>query len=66
MSATIDVDAGAGPSRDANDDMRLVGQARLAWTQDWAARWRSTLTAEYGETPDYRRTALSFSFGYRF
>jgi tetratricopeptide (TPR) repeat protein len=64
--ASLEAEAGIGPSRDSTSSVRAVGQARFAWTQDWGVRWRSALTAEYGETPDYRRTALSFSFGYRF
>jgi len=64
--ATIDAEAGIGPSRDDNTSTRVVGQARIAWTQDWGTRWRSSVAAEYGQTPDYRRTGLSFSFGYRF
>ncbi|HVQ35760.1 MAG TPA: tetratricopeptide repeat protein [Candidatus Bathyarchaeia archaeon] len=64
--ASLDAEAGVGPSRDDNTSGRVVGQARIAWTQDWGTRWRSTVAADYGETPDYRRTGLSVSFGYRF
>src|SRR5262249_11333889 len=64
--ATLDAEVGAGPSRDDTPGLRLVGEARLAWVQDWGARWRMELGGEYGETPNYRRAALSFSFGYRF
>jgi tetratricopeptide (TPR) repeat protein/peptidoglycan/xylan/chitin deacetylase (PgdA/CDA1 family) len=64
--ASLDVEAGLGPSRDDQASARLVGQAHVAWTQSWAARWRTTLVGDYGETPDYRRVGLSFSFGYRF
>jgi len=64
--ASLDAEAGVGPSRDDVTSERIVGQARIAWTQDWGTRWRSTVAAEYGETPNYRRTGLSLSFGYRF
>jgi tetratricopeptide (TPR) repeat protein len=64
--ASLDVEAGIGPSRDDQSSARVVGQARVEWTQDWNRRWRSTLVGDYGETPDYRRTGVSFSFGYRF
>ena len=64
--ASLDLEAGVGPSRDARFPARLVGQARLAWSQDWRPRWRSTLTAAYGQTPGYRRTEVGFTFGYRF
>ncbi len=62
----IEAEAGAGPSRSDTTSTRIIGQAQLAWTQDWGVSWRSRLTAEYGATPDYHRTALGFSFGYRF
>ncbi|HEX4823058.1 MAG TPA: tetratricopeptide repeat protein [Candidatus Polarisedimenticolaceae bacterium] len=64
--AGLEAEAGLGPSRDDTSSVRLVGEARVAWTQDWASRWRSELTAEYSETPNYRRAALTASFGYRF
>ena len=64
--ASIEAQAGLGPSRDSSESARVVGQAQIAWRQDWGIRWRSTLAAEYGETPNYRRTGISFSFGYRF
>ena len=64
--ATLHAELGLGPSRDHETSARLVGQANLAWTQDWGLRWRSTLTGSYSETPNYRRTGLAFAFGYRF
>jgi len=64
--ATVEVDAGIGPSRDDQSSARVVGQAHVRWSEDWGTSWRSTVAAEYGETPDYRRTAVTFSFGYRF
>jgi tetratricopeptide (TPR) repeat protein len=63
---SIEVQAGLGPSRDAANTARVVGQGQLAWRQDWGIRWRTTLTAEYGQTPDYHRTSIALSFGYRF
>jgi tetratricopeptide (TPR) repeat protein len=64
--ASIDAEVGVGPSRDDRAGSRVVARARVAWTQDWSSRWRTVLTAEYGQTPDYHRTALNASFGYRF
>jgi hypothetical protein len=64
--ASLSADFGLGPSHDDQTSVRLVGQADLTWTQDWSRRWRSTLTADYSETPNYRRTGLAFAFGYRF
>ncbi len=64
--ASIEAEAGLGPSRDSQAEARIVGRARVAWTQDWGAQWRSSLSADYGATPNYRRTAISLSFGYRF
>lgn len=63
---SLSAQIGVGPSRDSQTSVRLVGQADVSWTQDWSRRWRSTLTGDYGETPNYRRTGLSFAFGYRF
>jgi tetratricopeptide (TPR) repeat protein len=64
--ASIDAEVGVGPSRDDRAGSRVVARARVAWTQDWSSRWRTIVTAEYGQTPDYHRTALNASFGYRF
>jgi tetratricopeptide (TPR) repeat protein/peptidoglycan/xylan/chitin deacetylase (PgdA/CDA1 family) len=64
--ASIDAEVGVGPSRDDVAGSRVVARARIAWTQDWSARWRTVMTAEYGQTPGYHRTALNASFGYRF
>ena len=64
--ASLEAEAGIGPSRDQQSSTRIVGQARLSWVQDWGARWRSTLDAGYGATPNYRRVSIGFSFGYRF
>jgi hypothetical protein len=63
---TIDAELGAGPSRDAVAGSRVVGRARVAWNQNWSSHIRTTLTAEYGQTPDYHRTTFGFSFDYRF
>jgi tetratricopeptide (TPR) repeat protein/peptidoglycan/xylan/chitin deacetylase (PgdA/CDA1 family) len=64
--ASFDAEAGVGPSRDDVAGSRVVGRARVAWTQDWSPRWRTIVTGEYGQTPGYHRTALTASFGYRF
>lgn len=64
--AAIDAEVGVGPSRDDQAGSRVVGRARVAWTQDWAARWRTIVSGEYGQTPAYHRTALNVSFAYRF
>jgi tetratricopeptide (TPR) repeat protein len=64
--ASLNAEIGFGPSRDNQTSVRLVGQADVTWTQDWSRRWRSTLTGDYSETPNYRRTGLAFAFGYRF
>jgi len=63
---SIDAELGVGPSRDAVAGFRFVGRARVAWNQSWTNRIRTTLTAEYGQTPDYHRTTFGFSFDYRF
>jgi tetratricopeptide (TPR) repeat protein/peptidoglycan/xylan/chitin deacetylase (PgdA/CDA1 family) len=64
--ASLNAEIGLGPSRDDPTSVRLVGQADVTWTQDWSRRWRSSLTGDYSETPNYRRTGFSFAFGYRF
>jgi hypothetical protein len=64
--ASIDAEVGAGPSRDDSSGSRVVARARVAWTQDWSTRWRTVVTAEYGQTPTYHRSAFTASFGYRF
>jgi peptidoglycan/xylan/chitin deacetylase (PgdA/CDA1 family)/Tfp pilus assembly protein PilF len=64
--ARLEAEGGIGPSRDERVSSRMVGRARVAWTQDWGLSWRSTVVGEYGETADYRRTTLSLAFGYRF
>jgi peptidoglycan/xylan/chitin deacetylase (PgdA/CDA1 family) len=64
--ASLNAEIGFGPSRDNQTSARLVAQADVTWTQDWSRRWRSTLTGDYSETPNYRRTGLAFAFGYRF
>jgi len=64
--ASLDAEAGLGPSRDDVSSSRLVGQGHVSWTQDWHLRWRSIVTAEYQETPNYRRVGVAASFGYRF
>ena len=64
--ASLDVEAGIGPSRDDQGPTRIVGRAHVAWTQNWSDHWRTTLLGDFGETPDYRRVGLAFSFGYRF
>jgi tetratricopeptide (TPR) repeat protein len=64
--AAIDAELGAGPSRDDVAGLRIVGRVHAGWTQNWSARWRTTLALEYGATPDYHRTTASFSLGYRF
>lgn len=63
---SIDAELGAGPSRDAVAGSRLVGHLRFAWNQNWTRHIRTTVTAEYGQTPDYHRTTLGLSFDYRF
>ena len=63
---SIDAELGAGPSRDAVAGFRVVGRARVAWNQNWTSRIRTTITAEYGQTPDYHRTSVGVSFDYRF
>jgi tetratricopeptide (TPR) repeat protein/peptidoglycan/xylan/chitin deacetylase (PgdA/CDA1 family) len=64
--ASIDAEAGVGPSRDDSAGSRVVARARIAWTQDWSTRWRTVMAAEYGQTPTYHRSSLNASFGYRF
>jgi tetratricopeptide (TPR) repeat protein len=64
--AALDAEAGVGPSRDDVAGSRLVGRARVAWTQHWSPRWRTILTGEYGQTPTYHRTSGEVSFAYRF
>ncbi len=64
--ASIDAEVGVGPSRDDQAGSRVVGRARIAWTQDWTTRWRTMVTGEYGQTPTYHRTAVNASFAYRF
>jgi len=64
--SAVEVEAGVGPSRDQRAGERIVGRLRGAWTRDWTSRLRTILTGEYGQTPDYRRTSLGVSLGYRF
>jgi len=63
---SFDAELGAGPSRDAVAGFRIVGRARVAWSQNWSRHLRTSLTAEYGQTPDYHRTSLGVSLDYRF
>jgi len=63
---SIEAELGAGPSRDAVAGSRIVGRAHVAWNQNWTRHIRTGLTADYGQTPDYHRTTLGFSFDYRF
>lgn len=62
----LEVEMGAGPSRDDQAGSRVVGRARAGWTQHWGPRWKTTLGFEYGATPNYHRTNAVFTFGYRF
>ena len=65
-TSSIEVEAGVGPSRDQRAGERIVGRLRGAWTRDWTSRLRTIVIGEYGQTPDYRRTSLAVTLGYRF
>jgi tetratricopeptide (TPR) repeat protein len=64
--AALDAEAGVGPSHDDVAGSRVVGRARVAWTQNWSPRWRTVLSGEYGQTPTYHRSSGELSFAYRF